>query len=346
MSNQAAALENEQALEQDGVELAPEDQAAAEGELHQPTPYDELAREMGWKPLSEWRGDKSTWTPADDYIRTTYQKQQEASARIRELKAQNQRVSRAADDYAMRLERLDRTVNTIVSENEERVRRDMRMQFEQAKREALKNEDEERYQKLLDMEEDANRRLDQRREQINQREPDVTKMAEDMLSDPIVGKFWREHRWVAEDENLYNEVFAVAERAAEAGKSAPEQILLVKQYLRSEYPERFQGEQRQRPQPRQGEFEDSQQAQRVHDERGRFVPKNEEHLYQPQRRAPPAYQGAQNGRQALSPEQKALNSLPPEARKVFEEQSKSGRFKGDIVRFAKIYNGEQDNVLD
>lgn len=345
MTTQAATQEEEWKLDDQPLEGA-EQQAKPDAQdnevvADEPSPYDELAKEMGWKPLSDWKGPKEGWTPADQYIRTTYAKQREGADRLKDTRRQLQNANRERDDYAMRLEKLDRSVNNLMSDQEQRLRAEVKHSFETAKREAIKADDDATYRKLLDQEEKAQVQLDQRFKK--DAEPDVQQMAQQMLSDPVVGRFWKEHPWVAEDEDAYSYAYAIAQDYADAGRPKTEQIAAVEKALRKSYPDRFNG------QASALDDADEPREERVRDARtGQFVPKNEEHIHradQP-RRQPPNYQQARNAPRASTPEQKAAASLTPELRRAYEEQKAAGRFKGDIVRFAKICNGEPVNVLE
>jgi hypothetical protein len=359
----STAHEQEWALEGDAVEAPQNETGGLETEVEaneapELTDVEKLAQEMGWKPADQWKGDKSTHVDAETYLRSTYNRQRDASRHVR---AANQR----ADEYQARLDRLERTANQMMSEQEQRHRAELTAYYERAKKEAAKVGDEERWEELIDEQRQAEALLDRK----FQKEAPVNyeAQAQEMLSDPIVGRFLKEHPWVVQDEDAYAYAFSVAQDYADAGAPKSEQIRAVKAALRDEFPQYFakgQGQQRQAPQRQAPQAEnqpapwdvDGETAERetpVKDPAtGRFVPKQEAHLYQqpaPQRRAAPVMQsGSRQPNQArmATPEAKAWNSLPPEARSVFQAQKKSGAFKGDIVKFAKIYSGDQDNVID
>lgn len=346
VSMQQAAAQEEWELEGQPQEGA-EDQVAAEGQEQaqeiEPTPYDALASEMGWKPKSEWKGQQDGWVPAEEYIRTTFQKQREGADRLRDMRQRYQGAQRSADEYAMRLERLERATNSMMAEQEARMRSEMRQAFEYAKREAIQKNDDGKYQDLLRQEAEAEQALQKRFEQQKPPElPDVNRMAQEMLQDPIVGRFWREHPWVAEDEDAYAYAYAVAQDAADAGHPKTMQIRMVKEALRDAYPDQF-------ARNANAASGAASAQERVRDpETGRYAPTRDAPIYQqPQRRQPPAYNSGGVRSSNLNPEQKARATLPPEAVRVFEEQKAAGRFKGDIVKFAKIYNQQGPmNVLE
>ncbi len=331
-----------------------------QADVDEPTPHDDLAKELGWKPKSEWKGDQSKWTPADQYIRTAFQKQREAADRIKAANGATRRVTAERDDMAMRLERLEKTTGAMMAEQERNIRAQVKREYEAAKRQAAKAGDDERYEELDEELDTKLKQIDQHFEQRKPKaQPDVTQQAQAMLQDPIIGKFFRDHPWVAEHDDIYEFVYEVAEQHAQAGRTKEEQIFAVKRALREEYPEYYKQTQsrrgqEQRPSPTQqigDDLDDEANAPARDPDTGQFVPRRDAHLYQQpqqrqQTRQPPQFQSGSRSVGARTPEQAAAAALPPEALRVFNEQKKAGRFTGDIVKFAKIYNGEVDNVLE
>lgn len=76
----------------DTQEAAPEGQAPAQTASE----VDELAREMGWAPQSEWRGPKESWKSAKEYIR-------HGSVIQRDLKTRNDVREREFNDRVERI---------------------------------------------------------------------------------------------------------------------------------------------------------------------------------------------------------------------------------------------------
>jgi signal recognition particle subunit SEC65 len=318
----------------------------------EPSEIEKLASELGWKPETEWKGPKNGWTPASEYLRTTHQKLRASNEREHELKRSLRGTQRAAEDYAMRLERIERVTNQMMTEQESRHRAELRNYFEAQKKVAAKEGDDERYNDLIVKHEEAEAELD--RQFAREPQANFAKQAEDMLNDPVVGKFLKEHPWVVADEGIYDYAFSVAQDLADAGYPKSMQIRAVKEALKEEYPERFTTRaQRQAPRAQDdAEAGEESAPSRVRDpDTGQFVPQRDAHLFQQQqvqRRAPaPVQSGSRVANSSRgTPEQTAWNSLPSEARATFKQQKDSGAFKGDIVRFAKIYHGDFGNVLD
>lgn len=106
MADEAEDLRDDLPPEPEG---APDDQApppADEPGQDSPPPQapglEDLAREVGWKPEAEWKGDKSKWTPADEFLRHKAQKAERVSDEIRGVREQLDRLSRTSAAIAER----------------------------------------------------------------------------------------------------------------------------------------------------------------------------------------------------------------------------------------------------
>lgn len=362
----SVAHEEEWALDGQDEGLIDDNQTAenetADGqEAPQLTELETLASELGWKPENEWKGPKDGWTPADQYLRTTHQKLRESTDRGRDTYRQLTAAQRQAEEAIEGVRRMERVTQAMMQEQEARHRAELDNYFEAQKKAAAKADNEELYQDLVTEHREAQRQLSERYKP--QPEVNHDAQAQAMLQDPIVGPFIMEHPWLTEDEDAYALAFAVCEDYAQAGAPKLEQIKAARSALRERYPERFapsRGQTAPQQRTRQPVIESKpwevgseQQPQRqtpAKDERGRFVPAKDAHLYeqQPQRRAPPAV--AEGVRVAastrMSPEAAAWNSLSAEEKSIFKAQKESGTLKMDVVKFAKIARGEQVSVLD
>lgn len=93
------AVEQEAPQADEAEEPAPDTAAAQDAPPAEPEAVVELAREMGWSPKAEWRGDPNAWRPAKDYIKRGPEIQ-------RELRQQRDR-ERA--DFEQRIARIEAT---------------------------------------------------------------------------------------------------------------------------------------------------------------------------------------------------------------------------------------------
>lgn len=80
--------------------------AADEGEGEQSPPQgsevEELAREMGWAPKDQWRGDANAWKDAKSFLKTTVEINRTLSKDVRGLKDQVERIGRTSAKIAER----------------------------------------------------------------------------------------------------------------------------------------------------------------------------------------------------------------------------------------------------
>lgn len=81
--------DEELAPEGGAPELAPE----IEQQDETPEPIVNLAREIGWVPKDEYRGDPDKWKPADQFIKDGRDIQQTTSRELRSLREQMERVA-------------------------------------------------------------------------------------------------------------------------------------------------------------------------------------------------------------------------------------------------------------
>lgn len=95
MAEEAEDLQDELLPEGD---VAPGDLPAGDGETttEAPPSAEEIARELGWKPETEWKGPKDNWTPAADFIRHKVKKAERVGDEIRGVRETLDRVSRTS----------------------------------------------------------------------------------------------------------------------------------------------------------------------------------------------------------------------------------------------------------
>jgi hypothetical protein len=78
------------ALEGDGAQV--EDTEGAEQQQETPEPIASLAKELGWVPKEEFRGEPDKWKPAEQFIRDGRDIQQTTARELRSLREQMERV--------------------------------------------------------------------------------------------------------------------------------------------------------------------------------------------------------------------------------------------------------------
>lgn len=220
-----------------------------------------LAAELGWSPKDKWRGDPDEWKPAASFLKTTVEINK---SRGREIKSLNERLDRIA-----------RTTAQITDQALERQRGELETKY----REAV---DENDY--------DAARKIGQK---IDALKPDNT-------PDPEVRDFVsRNGEWYNVDPDATAIAFNVAQRHADQGKSAAEQLEAAEAAVRKRFPEYFKDAAPRAKQPASVELSGSRAA--GHTKRG----------------------------------PKGFNDLPPEAKTAALDFEKRGRTTKD--EYAKLY---------
>lgn len=138
----------EEQIEAPELEEAPEPEQQEQAPPATPSEVEEIAREMGWAPKTEWKGPAESWKSAKEFIR-------HGTVIQRELKSRNDQQAR---DFEERISRLDRANQKALTNQRASIVAHYESQKEaaasigdmsaynaakQAEREALKNFDEE-----------------------------------------------------------------------------------------------------------------------------------------------------------------------------------------------------------
>ena len=77
-----------------GIEIAQAEADAKGSATYEPTPFDDLAREMGWSPPDEYTGKPEKWKPAKDYIKYGVQGTEKLRREFKEVKAAAETIAR------------------------------------------------------------------------------------------------------------------------------------------------------------------------------------------------------------------------------------------------------------
>lgn len=78
------------------AEEAPQQEAASDDSSPTPSDIEALAREMGWAPKDEWRGDETDWKDAKAFVKHTVDVNRTLSKDVRELRAQTERMAKTS----------------------------------------------------------------------------------------------------------------------------------------------------------------------------------------------------------------------------------------------------------
>lgn len=206
---------------------------ASEGEIEQgeaeggkppqtASEVDELAREMGWAPKSEWRGPPESWKSAKDYIR-------HGTVIQRDLKSRNDAQTR---EFQERIERLDRSHQKTL----ERQRNQIEETWRGRMREAVRLGDEQAF--------DAASRG---------RDAELQKFDDELVSQPAkangtppelpaeIHDFAQRNIWFNKDKAMTHAAVGISQDLLQQYPGMPltERLSMVETQIRSEFPHKF-----------------------------------------------------------------------------------------------------------
>lgn len=190
----------------DADRVAPEDvtEAQTEADVKAAVNLDDLAREWGWKPEDEWKGDKAKWSPADEFVR---RRVSHTSNITKELKAVNERM-----------DRLSRTTGKVLADALDK----QRAQIEAEHAEAVENGD----YKAVRAAESKMRKLEAE--------------AEPPADSPDVA-FKARNSWYGDggDEEATDYAVARSQRYVQQGKTGDAMFKAVEADVRKKFPDLF-----------------------------------------------------------------------------------------------------------
>lgn len=170
---------------------------------YEPTPFDDLAKEMGWFPPGEYNGDADKWRSAEEYIKHGVQSTKSLK---RDLKA----VKDTAD-------RLARTSATLTAKALEEQRAELEARHDQA---------------VEDGDKDAARAAAK----------DLAKLDDVDVEDvkALVKDFTAKNDWYGTHEKATDLAAMVSKKLANQGKSVADQLEAADEAVRERFPELFE----------------------------------------------------------------------------------------------------------
>jgi len=176
----------------------------ADVKAYVPTPFDDLAKEMGWFPPDEYNGDADKWRSAEDYIKHGVQSTKSLK---RDLKA----VKDTAD-------RLARTSATLTAKALEDQRAELEARHDQAVEDGDKEAARAAAKDLA--------RLDDA--------PDLGDVK------TMVKEFTERNDWYTTHEKATDLAAMVSKKLANQGKDVSEQLEAAEEAVRERFPELFE----------------------------------------------------------------------------------------------------------
>lgn len=183
---------------------APPDEDAGE-----PITIEALAAEKGWVPQDQWRDDPEKWRPAEEFIRVGLDSSSSMSRELKRVREEVSRVARTSADLT------DRIVSRATAE------RDAYWQGQQAK--GVADEDPA----LVE------RATQERIKLASEARPAAPQPP------PELGDFQERNAWFGQDRLATARARQIAETLAKDGVQQGEQLPLVEQQIKIEFPHLF-----------------------------------------------------------------------------------------------------------
>jgi len=221
------------------LEKPAEQQEEAQQEAQSEAPNVEAeARELGWVPQGEFKGDPSKWRPADEFVKRGREilpivnaQNRKLQSEVRDLKGQ---ISQKDQDYATRLERMERMNQITLEQAKDHIKRE----FSKEKRAAVREGDEERFTKLEVDEAAALTELDRRAAPPEKADakPDIPPEVQTEIDS------WKsDNRWFEADADMRQTATAYHGYLMQTkpGLSLKENLAMVRDHIKNEFPSKF-----------------------------------------------------------------------------------------------------------
>jgi|SRR5687767_7499323 len=289
-------------------------EAPQEAPERQEPDYEGEARRQGWKPQEEFDGPAEKWRPAKDFVERGNEDPKILRSRVDKLdKALNEvrryskeREEQLAREHNERYERLSRMQERALREQREGYER----QIEAAKRAAVREGDDTRYDELLKHQQEVRaewRKEDQEAAPVQQPQRNVPSIPEPA---PETKSWIDRNPWFQKDRALTDEAIAYENYLASSrpGMSVEERLEETRAHVIKTFPHKF----------------------------GRKATSS-----QPPRTGGSPVEGSQRASGPASSPDGGFGKLPAEARQQFKAFVKEGVFKDDDAsraKYAKYYN--------
>jgi len=211
----------------DEPEEQPTDTAAAPDAPHaEPEAVVELAREMGWSPKAEWRGDPNAWRPAKDFIKRGPEIQ-------RELRQQR---DRERTDFEQRIARIEGVTKHALTQQLEDRWGQIETRFEAAELNAVQSGDVQGYNNLQQQKRQARRDFDtwKAKQQEQHAAPQL---------DPAVVEFASRNEWYNRDPGMTGAAISHLDDVNARFPNLPlvSALTMVEAAIKRDFPHRFTG---------------------------------------------------------------------------------------------------------
>jgi len=209
------------------------DQAIDTVEQAEPTTEDR-AREMGWRPKEEFKGDEARWIDADSFVKKGEEVLPIVNARAKKLEAANESMKAELADMKKTFGEFKQYHTQTEQRAYQRAMRDL----EQRQAEAVEANDLGEVRKITKEMTDLSK--DVRTD--NQGDPYATPDHAKTLS-----QWAGENPWFQSDQVMTAAANAIANQLEAAGVTGAEQLAEVAKRMRVEFPHKFENERRKAP---------------------------------------------------------------------------------------------------
>ena len=210
-----------------------------------------LAREMGWKPESEWKGDppKNGFTSATDYIKRGEKILPIVNARARkaedEVKALRAELETTRSEQRDTIRRIERMSTVALAQQREQIE----AQYVDRKEKAVEVGDMPAYRQAVKDEREATAALDRKLEPTEE-EKRTTEREKSTLPKAVTDTIdaWKADNPWYKDNDPSDEMTALATfhhqklQKDKKGLTLAENLAEVSKYIRKRYPEQFAGD--------------------------------------------------------------------------------------------------------
>lgn len=220
--------------EQDDEQVAAPDENADPGGSEDARDFESEAREMGWVPQDEWRGDPNRWSDAKTFV-------EKGETFIPFLQADRRKLQEKLEAKDAEFEQRLKRMEAMSTKREEAIKAQFDNELQRIRNEqraAVADGDTEKF--------DA---LERQRESLSKQSADAFRVEDDEPADPHKSYEKKVADWAAENP-WYNENFELATKAENysqflmrrnPGMQLEDNLRMTAEYIRKEHPEAYGG---------------------------------------------------------------------------------------------------------
>lgn len=188
-----------------------ESQTAAEGAGAQPNPGGDAdtetrARQMGWKPLEEFRGRRDQWLPADQFMERGFESPAVMSERLKVMTDRMAGMERGNRDLTTKFDEAISTIKTMTDmarSSERRAYERARADLEREREKAVEAGDTQTFRRLDTEIRDLDKGAPvEPQRQTTTATPPVQPGPNGQQPDPAVLEFYRRNPWYGRDQAM------------------------------------------------------------------------------------------------------------------------------------------------